>query len=151
SVGGSTASPVPSGLLPDRPKAVIPLEVTVSANGTSVLAPISFGTSGPLPFDVATGASTSAVASTLVAQRGLVTTGQSVAIPSLGCPMSAPVVSSGTWSIGAVALTPRNIAGAVSTTLSPSNAEGLVGSDVLSAYGSIVLDYRSANLFLVAG
>jgi hypothetical protein len=150
SISGPTAAPVPPGLLGLGAHTVIPVDVTTSASGTSVLTPVRFGTRGPFPFDVATGATASAVTAILAAHLGLQKTGQSEQVTSFGCLHSAPVVRSGPWAIGSVALQPRPMPAAVAA-YSPAVAAGLVGSDALSAYGSIVLDYRSGSLLLGAG
>jgi hypothetical protein len=150
SIGGSTAAPVPPGLLGLGAHTVIPLDVATSASGTSVLTPVTFGTSGPFPFAVATGASTSAVTGLLAAQQGLLKTGQTGPVTSFGCYRVARVVRSGAWAMGSVALRPRLMTAAVAAT-APAGAEGLLGSDALSAYGWVLLDYRSGNLFLGHG
>ena len=150
SVDGPTSTPVPQGLLGVGARTVVPLDVTTTASGTSVLTPVRFDTSRSFPFDVATGASTSAVTGSLAAQQGLVKTGQTEPVTSFGCLRQAPVVISGRWAMGSVALPPGLMTAAVAAT-SPSEAEGLVGSDALRAYGWVVLDYRSGSLFLGDG
>ena len=149
SVNGPTSAPVPQGLLGPGMPTVLPLDVSTSTTGTSVMTAVTFDGRGPFPFDVATGAANSAVAAGLVAQQGLVETGQTEPVRSFGCFRSAPVVKSGPWAIGAVALLPRLLTAAVSVT-SPAQAEGLLGSDVLGDYGWVVLDYRSGSLLLGA-
>jgi hypothetical protein len=150
SVDGPTPTPVPQGLLGVGARTVVPLDVTTTASGTSALTPVRFGTSRSFPFDVATGASTSAVTRPLAAQQGLVKTGQTGPVTSFGCLRDAPVVRSGPWAMGSVALPPGLMTAEVAAT-SPAGAEGLLGSDALRAYGWVVLDYRSGSLFLGDG
>jgi hypothetical protein len=147
SVAGPTSASVPEGLIGGAARTVIPLDVTTSASGTSVQTPVTFGRSGPFPFDVATGAPTSAVAGLVATQLGLAKTGKSEPVNSFGCPRAATVVRSGPWAIGSVALPSRPITAAVAAS-APSNSQGLLGSDALSAYGWVVLDYRTGSLFL---
>lgn len=149
-VDGPTPTPVPRDLLSAGMRTVISLDVTTSASGTSVLTPVKLGTAGPFPFDVATGASTSAVTASLAAQQGLVKTGQTEPVTSFGCLRNAPVVRSGPWAIGSVALPTRLMTTSVAAT-SPAGAQGLLGSDALRSYGWVVLDYRSGSLVLGDG
>jgi hypothetical protein len=150
SIEGPTATPVPSGLLGDGARTAVPLDVSTTASGTSVLTPVRFGARGPFPFAVATGAGASAVTALLAAHLGLLHTGQSEPVRSFGCTRDAPVVRSGSWAINSVTLPPQQMTAAVPIA-SPSEAIGLVGSDALSAYGSLVLDFVSGSLFLGAG
>ncbi|MGO8872974.1 MAG: aspartyl protease family protein [Acidimicrobiales bacterium] len=150
SIDGPTAVPVAPGLVGVGARAAVPLDVTTSASGTSVLTPVTFGTRGPFPFAVATGDEASAVTALLAAKLGLAKTGRSEQVTSFGCIHNAPAVRSGPWAIGSVALPPMQMTTAVAAS-SSSDAEGLVGSDALSGYGSVVLDYRSGSLFLGAG
>lgn len=149
-IDGPTSVPVAPGLVGVGARAAVPLDVTTSASGTSVLTPVMFGAQGPFPFAVATGAESSALTALLAANLGLTKTGQSQDVTSFGCIDTAPAVRSGPWAIGSVALPPQQMATAVAAS-SASDSDGLVGSDALSSYGSVVLDYRSGSLFLGAG
>ena len=150
SVTGPTSASVPGGLIGGAKRTAIPLDVTTSASGTSVQTPVTFGRSGPFPFDVATGAPTSAVTESVATQLALAKTGKSAPVTSFGCLRDAPVVQSGPWAIGSVALPSRPMTAAVAA-YSPSTSQGTLGSDALSTYGWVVLDYRSGSLFLGDG
>jgi len=150
SIQGRAASPVPPGLLGAGARAAVPLDVSTSASGTSALTPVRFGARGPFPFAVATGAGASAVSAPLAAHLDLLRAGQPEPVRSFGCTREAPVVRSGPWGVKSVTLPPRQMTATIPVD-SPPGATGLVGSDALSAYGSIVLDYASGSLFLGAG
>lgn len=150
SVNGPTADTVPPDMLSPGTGTPIPVDVTTSASGTSVVAPVSFGTRGPFLFDVASGAPVSEASAQLAARLGLAKTGRSLPVTSLGCPRDGQVVASGPWASGSVPLRSGPIVAALSETSSPG-AEGLIGSKTLSARGSFVLDYRSGSLVLGAG
>jgi len=150
SVAGNTADPGPSDLVGVGSGSPIPVDVRTSASGTSVVAQVSFGVRGPYPFDVASGALMSETTATLAAGLGLTGTGPVRSVTSFGCTTSAPMASSGHWSIGSIPLAPGPIVTALAATSSPG-AEGLIGSDTLSSLGSFVLDYRSGTLYLGSG
>lgn len=149
-VTGAIAGPVPQGLLGVGAHSLVPVDVTTSAAGTSVLTPVTLDSRGPFAFAVATGASTSAITGLLAAQQGLAKTGQTAPVTSFGCLRSAPVVRSGPWAASSVTLPPRLITTDLAAT-APAAAQGLLGSDALRAYGWVVLDYRSGSLFLGTG
>ena len=85
----------------------------------------------------------------LARARHLVTAHQSVALSAaIGCPVSLTEVQSGRWALGSASLKPQLIA---SLPASGMKADGLIGSDVLSRDGAVVIDYRGARLLLESG
>jgi hypothetical protein len=150
SINGPAGSTVPPDLVGLGAGTPIPVTVSTSVSGTSVRAPVSFGSRGPFAFAVSTGAPASEVTAQMAVRLGLARTGQVQPVTSLGCPRDAPVVVSGLWSSGSVRLRPGPMITSVAATTSPG-AEGLIGSEVLGQRGSFVLDYRSGTMYLGAG
>ena len=127
------------------------LTVLEGTHSALVTASTTFGSSPAQPFVVDTGSPVSVVAPSLAHADGLAPTGRSVRSQAVGCLGSTPALRSGPWSAGGVDLAPRTLA---STALAPnlgSPVSGTIGSDVLSGYGSVVLDYRTGTLWLGAG
>ena len=126
-----------------------PLKVLTQKGAVGVYAPIRFDSAEPQLFIVDTGAEISMVSPLLARSLHLVTTDQRVTLSAaIGCPVSLTEVQSGRWALGAASLKPQLIA---SIPASGSKVDGLIGSDVLSRDGAVVIDYRGARLFLGSG
>jgi hypothetical protein len=126
------------------------LTVLRTSDSSLVTTAAVFGGHSAVQFTVDTGAATTTVSPALARESGLgrtsATGGQSQ--PNVGCHSSAPDIQSGSWSIGGVGLSARRL---TATTLSGANqTSGSLGSDVLSGYGSVVIDYRTGVLWLGA-
>jgi len=79
----------------------------------------------------------------------LVTSHQKVTLSAtIGCPVDLTEVQSGRWTLGSDSLETQLIA---SLPASGLKADGLIGSDVLSRDGAVVIDYRGARLLLESG
>ena len=146
--GGSTTSA--PALVHSGPTAAVGLTVLEGSGGTLVVAPVSLGASSE-SFVVGTGYPRSSVPSGTATGASLKGASGTSAAAGVGCSGSQRMVASGPWAIGSRTLEPQALAlgplpGALRTGL-----QGVVGSDVLGGYGSVVLDYRSASLQLGAG
>jgi Aspartyl protease len=148
---GQGAAAPPPLLVHQSPKAAALLTVLRSSTTAFVASDTVFGTSTPYPFVVASGSPLSVIEQATASHLALASTGSSVPAPNVGCQGSAKQVRSGTWTVGTVPQTPRALA-TVSLAGGTQNAvPGDIGSDVLSSWGSVVLDYRTAVLWLGAG
>jgi predicted aspartyl protease len=99
------------------------------------------------PFLIDTGSTRTVVDLSLARKLGLKTVGKPIRISGVGCTSSAHNVRLSNWRIGrqglsSVTVTSTRIAGA------NGSAFGLLGSDVLSRFGAVTIDYRHARLTL---
>jgi hypothetical protein len=125
------------------------LTVVAQKGAVGIYAPIRFDGAEPQLFIVDTGAEISMVSPLLARALHLVTTHQSVTLSAaIGCPVSLTEVHSGRWALGSASLEPQLIA---SLPASGLKVDGLIGSDVLSRDGAVVIDYRGARLLLESG
>jgi predicted aspartyl protease len=100
-----------------------------------------------LPFLIDTGSSKTLVDTALARKLHLKTVGKPIKVTGVGCSETARKVRLRGWSIGGQPLpniiaTSSNIAGA------DGRAFGLLGSDVLSHFGAIGIDYAHGQLTL---
>lgn len=127
------------------------LTVLRSTHSALVTAATSFGQGAGTPFVVDTGSPVSVVSPGLSRSNALGAAGRSVSSQGVGCQGSVPVVHSGAWTAGGVALASRSLASVSLAGSLGSPVSGTIGSDVLSGYGSVVIDYRTGVLWLGAG
>ncbi len=146
SAGGDPAStPTPQGS-----EQTVPLQV-VQGPGGSVLAlvPVYINDQGPYYFALDTGASTSAIDSVLVDQLGLQVVGRPQQVTGITGSVVTRLVRVDTWRVGNVPLPAANV-----TDLNlpgPSTGgglQGLLGSDMLSHFGAVTVDYDRKLLVL---
>lgn len=125
------------------------LTVVAHDGAVAAYAPVRFDGAGPELFEVDTGAEISMVSRVLARSLRLVTSHERVTLSAaIGCPVVLGEVHSGHWALGTASLEPQLIARLPASGL---NVEGLIGSDVLSRDGAVVIDYRSARLLLASG
>ena len=103
-------------------------------------------------FIVDTGASTSAVTSKAAAALGLVPTGPARSVTTIGCRTAVRPAEITGWRIGDVALPPSPITilnnALSSEKLGSTPVSGLLGSDVLSRFGTVTFDLAGNHLTL---
>lgn len=99
------------------------------------------------PFLIDTGSSKTLVDEALVRKLHLKTVGKPIKVTGVGCSESASKVRLSRWSIGGQAL-PKIVA--TSSVIAGANGKafGLLGSDVLSRFGTISIDYAHGVLTL---
>lgn len=153
-VRGEGSEPPPQTLVDGTPKASVDLTV-VKFDGTALAtAPIAFGASGLAlhAFVIDTGASESSIVAPLATSLGLKPEGRTALSTDVGCPRTVDEVSSGPWLASlSVRLASRPLARPPLAGGTQQGVMGALGCDVLSSYGSIVLDYRNGVLWLGAG
>jgi len=120
---------------------------------TLALVPVFIDGHGPLPFALDTGASRSLISATLAAQLHLPARGSAGMLQGVTGDASAENFAVSSWRAGTITLPPSMIAaigspaaGAAVTKL--HGPVGLLGSDVLSRYGKIAIDYDKGLLVL---
>ncbi|MGW0826608.1 aspartyl protease family protein [Streptomyces sp. NPDC002845] len=141
-----------SATSPERSAArEIPLTVVERGGQTIVLAPVSIHGEGPYTFVLDTGASSSVVDDDLARELDLPRTGKRQPISGVIGEDTVPVVSVREWKVGDISLD------ATDTTVVDLDSlhgdrpiEGLLGSDVLSDFGQITVDYEKETLRLPA-
>ena len=100
---------------------------------------------GPFAFSVDTGASHSVIDFEVVRKLGLKTIGDPVTITGIACSGTAGRLRMAKWRAGGVKLPATEI----QTIDMPSpEIDGLLGSDVLSTFGAITVDYEAERLLL---
>jgi hypothetical protein len=145
---GPTSTPTPSRFLTGV-RVDAAATVVTQKGAVGVYAPIRFDRSGTQLFIVDTGAEVSMVSPVLARTLHLVAAHQDVSLSAaIGCPVSLAEVQSGRWTLGPASLEPQLIARLPASGL---KANGLLGSDVLSRYGAVVIDYRGARILLESG
>jgi predicted aspartyl protease len=129
--------------------------VVVRALGeVAAFAPVRVNGRGPFPFVVDTGASTSTISSSLAGRLHLGVVDRHVKVGGVHCPATASVVSVRHWEVGTVSLPSRRLI-SISFPTPPGHRgithrglAGLVGSDVLSHFGTVTIDYAHHRLLL---
>jgi Aspartyl protease len=119
---------------------------------TLALVPVFIDGHGPLPFALDTGASRSLISATLAERLRLPARGSAGMLQGVTGAASAENFAVASWRAGTITLPPSMIAaigspaaGAVTRLHGPV---GLLGSDVLSRYGKIAIDYDKGLLVL---
>ncbi|MCH0572219.1 clan AA aspartic protease [Streptomyces sp. MUM 136J] len=128
------------------------LTVVESDGRVLALVPVTIDGQGPFRFVLDTGAASSVVAADVAQSLDLPRTGERRLITGVVGTEKVPVVTIDDWKIGKVALDPTD---AAVVTLRNSGSDptiqGLLGSDVLSRFGQISLDYDHEVLRLPSG
>jgi len=143
-VRGPTSTPTPAQFVKDV-RADAGLTIAARQGGVVAYAPIALGGSETQRFVVDTGAAVSNISPLLARSLHLPSAHRSVRFPAIGCPVTLTEVKSGRWTLGSTPLRPQLVA---TLPASGIKSEGLLGSDVLSRFGAVVIDYRAARLLL---
>lgn len=125
----------------------IPLEVVHGPNGATaaIVRVVIHGRTFPFLLD--TGATKTLVDGALARTLHLRTIGRPTVVGGVGCNTSSRKVRLARWSVGGQTL-PNITAVSTNIPFAGSRAIGLLGSDVLSRFGSFTLDYAHAELIL---
>jgi Aspartyl protease len=130
------------------PGATVPVGIVKEGRVRVVLVGVCIDGQGPFVFALDTGASSSFVAQALATRLNLPASGAVVTTGVVGC-RAAPVqpVGFASWSAGGLVLDPQSVvAGHLGKDDDGLGLEGLLGSDVLSRFGAIRIDYRNQTL-----
>lgn len=138
-----SCSPQP-GASPGAPSAV-PIRIV---DHVVIVANICINGKGPFPFLVDTGGSTTLVDSRLASRLHLSLVDGPVTISSFTCKRRISFAFARRWSVGDVALRPQTVVvGTVRSRAAP-NLGGILGSDTLSSFGAVKIDYQRQTLTL---
>jgi hypothetical protein len=122
----------------------VPIRVVRAA----IVANVCIGGQGPFPFLVDTGGGTTLVDSSLAARLHLDLVDGPRTVSSFTCTRQISFAAVSRWSIGNTTLLPQTVE--VGTVQSPAlpNLDGVLGSDTLSSFGAVRIDYRLQTLTL---
>lgn len=150
----SATATEPSGTAPDvsAEEGTIraPLQVLQAPDGSTLaLVPVSINGKGPFPFALDTGASKSLVDAQLADQLSLPVVGSAGQVTGVAGAANANLVHIDNWQLGDITLKPSDaIKLSVSNPGGGPGIMGLLGSDILSTYGAIQVDYVNQILIL---
>ena len=85
----------------------------------------------------------------LVSSIGLPQTGKPKRVSGIGCQEEAKQVQSGPWSAGALSLRPQPLQ-SVNVPGTSGEINGLLGSDVLHGFGTVVIGYAAGTLLIAS-
>jgi hypothetical protein len=131
------------------PGTSVPVRVVHQDTQVLVVAPVEVSGHGPYPFVVDTGAAESVVSQQLASSLHLRRLHRSVTVHAVGCRSKATAVSVAHWSSGPVSL-PAGLALALRQPLgagAPADV-GILGSDELSRFADVTVDYADQRLIL---
>jgi hypothetical protein len=129
----------------------VPLRVVEQDGRTLAFVPMTIEGEGPFMFALDTGASTSVVDDDVADRVGLEPTGERRSVSGVLGSGRVPVAQVDQWEVGDVRLDPGDV---TVIDLGPpkegGGIQGLLGSDVLSDFGSITIDYDDSVLTIPA-
>jgi predicted aspartyl protease len=143
----ATAGGVAASAPPAHATRTVPLLVVKSKDGQAAALVRVMIHGRAFPFLVDTGASRSLVDVTLARQLRLKKVGRPVKVGAVGCTTISRNVRLSRWSIGGQRL-PSIVAASTKIPFAMGHAFGLLGSDVLSRFGAVTIDYKHALLRL---
>jgi predicted aspartyl protease len=127
----------------------VPMTVSVVAGQVAESVDVCIGGQGPYPFILDTGAGQSTIDAVLAQRLHLAAAGQSSEFAGVGCTGTAQPVSVDDWSLDGVPLVPQHLTAATLPQMGgKGEPDGLLGSDVLSRFGAVRLDFASDSLVL---
>jgi predicted aspartyl protease len=143
SVGCSAATTLPDGALR------VPMTVSTEAGQVAELVNVCIDGAGPYPFVLDTGAGQSTIDAGLARRLHLAHAGQSTLFAGVGCTGTAQPVSVTAWSLEGVDLSAQNLTSATLPQIGGRGEPvGLLGSDVLSRFGGVRVDFAAGALVL---
>jgi hypothetical protein len=127
----------------------VPLTVSVVAGQVAETADVCIGGKGPFPFVLDSGAGQSTIDAGLAHRLHLASAGPATEFAGVGCTGAAQPVSVGTWSLDGVTLASQQLTAATLPQMGgKGEPDGLLGSDVLSRFGSVRVDFAPGALIL---
>jgi predicted aspartyl protease len=133
------------------PRGQLQVDIKVLKQGKQVLAlvPVTINGKGPWAFAIDTGASQSLVDSEVAKELAVPTTGSKQRIAGIASVTKVAAIRVKHWRVGKVKLPPTTV---VEANLPFGNArggvQGLLGSDMLSQFDVVTIDYDQSRLLL---
>jgi hypothetical protein len=129
----------------------VPITVSTVAGQVAELVNVCIGTSGPYPFVIDSGAGESIIDAGLATRLHLAHVGAKTEFEGVGCTGTAQPVRVPSWSVAGVTLAPQPVTAATLPGFGHTGEPvGLLGSDVLSRFGAVRIDFKAQTL-TVAG
>ena len=127
----------------------VPLTVSVVAGQVAETADVCINGLGPYPFVLDSGAGQSTVDAGLAHRLHLASAGPASEFAGVGCTGVAQPVSVGAWSLDGVPLSSQQLTAATLPQMGgKGEPDGLLGSDVLSRFGGVRIDFHAGTLVL---
>lgn len=127
----------------------VPIEVSTVAGQVAELVNVCIGGQGPFPFVLDSGAGQSTIDAGLARRLHLPSAGQSETFAGVNCTGTARPVSVDQWSLEGVDLAPQPLTSATLPQIGRKGQPvGLLGSDVLSRFGAVRIDFAAGELLL---
>jgi hypothetical protein len=127
----------------------VPITVSTVAGQVAELVNVCIGGSGPYPFYVDSGAGESIIDANLATRLHLAHGGAKTEFEGVGCVGMAQPVKVPVWSVAGVPLVSQSVTAATLPGVGRQGEPvGLLGSDVLSRFGSVRIDFKAQTLTL---
>ncbi|HEY1827494.1 MAG TPA: aspartyl protease family protein, partial [Acidimicrobiales bacterium] len=127
----------------------IAITVSTVAGQTAETVNVCIDGHGPYPFVLDTGDSQSTIDAGLAHRLHLPATSASSVFAGVGCTGTARPVLAARWSVGGKDLTPQDLTSATLPQIGgKGEPDGLLGSDVLSTFGAVRIDFAAGTLTL---
>ncbi len=127
----------------------VPLTVSVVAGQVAEMVDVCIGTHGPYPFVLDSGAGQSTIDAGLAHRLHLASAGAAEEFAGVGCTGTARPVTVGAWSLDGIPLAGQELTAATLPQMGgKGEAVGLLGSDVLSRFGALRIDFTAGALVL---
>jgi hypothetical protein len=127
----------------------VPLTVSVVAGQVAETVDVCIGSHGPYPFVLDSGSGQSIIDAGLAHRLHLADAGPASGFAGVGCTGNAQPVSVGSWSLDGVDLASQQLTAAtLPQTGGKGEPDGLLGSDVLSRFGAVRVDFAAGVLVL---
>ena len=137
-----------TGGVPKGQRSVRLVVITTPSHETLALVPVRINGRGPFPFAVDTGASSSLVDARLARKLHLADEGSAGLLSGIAGSARGSKTHLRDWSIGKVRLPTAAIAVLKLAGPDGKGPAGLLGSDVLSRFGKVAVDYEHSRLVL---
>jgi hypothetical protein len=125
----------------------IPITVSTVAGQVAESVNVCIGNQGPFPFIIDTGDGGSSIDAKLAARLHLKHDGPRNEYGGVGCTGTAQPVAMSSWSVAGVPLAAESVTAATYPDFgTPGQPVGLLGSDVLSRFGAVRLDFKAQTL-----
>ncbi len=139
SIGQSPATPSGNGI-------TVPIRVLQQGGATRIEADLTIDKRGPFIFVIDTGAETSAIDTALTRELGLKRDGPPHQVGGVGGSINAFPVKIDSWSLQTLKLPATDIDSASIGGSLGGNEDGLLGSDILSQFGTITINFSASQL-----
>jgi hypothetical protein len=127
----------------------LPMTVSTVAGQVAESVNVCIDGQGPYPFVLDSGAGESTIDAHLAQRLHLAKAGEAGLFAGVGCTGTAQPVSVGSWNVEGFALAPQQLTAATLPEIGGKGEPmGLLGSDVLSRFGAVRIDFTAGALVL---